>query len=77
MGERVRKPSVNSTNFTSEEIRYYSEKLAERYGAKAQVISLSGLSSQSYFRAMRGETISVFTKNVIVTAINKVIQSFN
>jgi len=70
----IKLPPIIQTSFSNTEIEMYKTQLLRQHGASAKVISLSGLSHQTYIRAMRGEPIKISTKKKLSKAIMKVIE---
>jgi hypothetical protein len=68
-------PPINQTKFSDVEIKTYFEQLNRQYGAISQAINLSGLSQNTWNRAMRGEPIKIATRKKITAANLKVIAS--
>jgi len=73
MQEQEKLPPINQTRFSDAEIKTYFEQLNRQYGAISQAISLSGLSQNTWHRAMRGEPIKIATRKMITNANLKVI----
>jgi hypothetical protein len=73
MQEQVKLPPINQTRFSDAEIKTYFEQLNRQYGAISQAINLSGLSQNTWNRAMRGEPIKIATRKMITNANLKVI----
>jgi hypothetical protein len=73
MQEQVKLPPINQTRFSDAEIKTYFEQLNRQYGAISQAIHLSGLSQNTWNRAMRGEPIKIATRKKITAANLKVI----
>lgn len=69
---RDSRKSIDGTKFSECEILEISETLGKFFGAKQKVIEKTGLSGQSFFRAMRGEYITNDTKKRIQSAYNEV-----
>lgn len=66
-------PPLKQTRFSDAEIKTYFEQLNRQHGAISKAITLSGLSQQTWNRAMRGEPIKVETRKKISRANMKVI----
>lgn len=73
MQELEKLPPINQTRFSDAEIKTYFEQLNRQYGAISQAIRLSGLSQNTWNRAMRGEPIKIETRKKITAANLKVI----
>lgn len=73
MEETATLPPINQTTISKAEIEMWDSQLERSHGAKAKAITLSGLSHQTFARAMRGEPIKVETKRKINRAVMKVI----
>lgn len=73
MQDAEKLPPVKQTRFSDAEIKTYFDQLNRQHGAIAKAISLSGLSQQTWNRAMRGEPIKIETRKKISRANMKVI----
>lgn len=71
-GQKI-KP-INQTSFSADEIEMYTSQLKRSHGATARAVLLSGVSEQTYHRAMRGAPLSLSTKKKLVHAITKTIK---
>lgn len=71
-GQKI-KPT-NQTLFSADEIEMYTSQLKRSHGANTRAILLSGLTEQTYYRALRGCPLSFGTKKKLVHAMTKTIK---
>lgn len=77
MQEMQKIKPTNQTSFSQDEIEMFTSQLKRSHGATARAILLSGLTEQTYHRAMRGSPLSLGTKKKLVHAIAKTIKEIN